>query len=183
MFENLGRCYVPFIVRYEFTRRRSLSRAGELEIIISKRLDPAFKESREWLESDNEVHEYLEKLYNKTVTFSSISATEIVSYDAETVIFEFEQRTKFGATQVLQAPSWSKFGLPCKRDKGILQDVQNGFRTILQKKCDLSDRVKRDLAELTKEEEAHARKQLLSHEDDEYVSSEDESTKRTWRMP
>ena len=174
-FDNFGWRHVPFIVRYEFTRRRSLSRAGELEIIISKRLDPAFKKSREWSESDNEVHEYLEKKYNETVTFSFISAAEIVSYDEKTVIFKFEQRTERGLKAVLQAPWWSKFGLPCKRDKGILQEVQNGFRSILKKMCGLSKQVENDLVKLTRDEERQARQQLSSSDDDEYTSSEDES--------
>jgi hypothetical protein len=174
-FEIFGWRHVLFIVRYEFTRRRSLSKAGELEIIISKRLDPAFKESREWKESNNEVHECLEKKYNETVTFSSISAAEIDSYDEETAIFKFEQRTEHGAKEVLQAPWWSKFGLPCKRDKGILQEVQNGFRSILKKMCGLSKQVEEDLVKLARDEERQARQQLSSSDDDEYTSSEDES--------
>jgi hypothetical protein len=170
-FENFGWRHVPFIVRYEFTRRRSLSRAGELEIIISKRLHPAFKESREWKESNNKVHQYLEKEYNETVTFSSISAVEIYSFDEETAIFQFEQRTERGPKEVLKAPWWSKFGLPCKRDKGILQEVLDGFRSILKKMCGLSKEVEKELVKLARDEERQARQQLSSSDDDEYTSS------------
>jgi hypothetical protein len=55
-FPELDSRDVPHIVRYEFKlMRRSLSRGPELEVSISRTLDPAFMQRDDWMEERYEM--------------------------------------------------------------------------------------------------------------------------------
>jgi len=181
-FPEFGMRLVPTITRYEFKlMRRRLSRGPELEVSISRTLDPAFMQRREWIESDIDEQESLAKRWQTTATFSSISKTIVLLFSEYQGAFKFVRTTPDGAEEVLDTPFWSKFELPAKRNKGILEEVRNNFKTILHMNCVLEGGDDADMARWAR---AHSNSPPQS--DDDYTSSEDDEDApvfRNWRMP
>ena len=109
---------VPLITRYDFKlMRRSLSRGPELEVSITRTLDPVVMQRREWIESGIDEQEDFAKRWQNTATWSSISKTIIVLLTHNKGYFKFVRTTPDGVEKVLEAPVWSIFELPGTLDR------------------------------------------------------------------
>ena len=177
---------VHLITRYDFKlMRRNLSRDPELEVSITRTLDPAVMQRREWIESGIDEQEYFAKRWQNTATWSSISKTIIVLLTHNKGYFKFVRTTPDGVEEVLETPMWSIFELPGKRHIGIVEEVRNNFKTILHMDCILEDFYGGCLPRWAA---APLHSPLPSDDDEDYTSSEDDVDMdrpcfRNWRMP
>jgi hypothetical protein len=108
-FPEVGWTKVPYVARYEFKLRpRDLNKSPEIEFTLTRFLDPAFRQSRLFEESDVSMQEMLENNFNFKETFSSISAVRLEMRSESVCLFKFVQTREDGTEHVLKTPFWSR---------------------------------------------------------------------------
>ena len=136
-FSEVGWRLVPYVARYEFTlmpRKKLLSTSPETKFTISARpeikftltrfLDPVFKQSRLFEESDVSMQEMLENYFNFEETFSMITAVRFEMRSESVGLFQFIQTTKEGTEHVLKTPFWSRV------ERNAIEQVRERLKTM-----------------------------------------------------
>jgi hypothetical protein len=136
-FSEVGWRLVPYVARYEFTlmpRKKLLSTSPETKFTISaspeikftltRFLDPVFKQSRLFEESDVSMQEMLENYFNFEETFPMITAVRFEMRSESVGLFQFIQTTKEGTEHVLKTPFWSRV------ERNTIEQVRERLKTM-----------------------------------------------------
>lgn len=104
-FPQLGWTDVPYVIRYELLLTpRDLSTGPELNVTLTRFLNPAFMHSPLFRESDAAMQELLVKNF-KEITFPSVSAVRLETrHDREFLQFVSREKT---AEHAFRTPFWS----------------------------------------------------------------------------
>ncbi len=124
-FSEVGWTEVPYVARYEFNLLpRNLIKSPEIEFTLTRFLDPVFKQSRLFQESDVAMQEMLENYFNFEETFSMITAVRFEKRSESVGLFQFIQTTKEGTEHVLKTPFWSRV------ERNTIEEVRERLRTM-----------------------------------------------------
>jgi hypothetical protein len=104
----------------EFT----ISASPEIEFTLTRFLDPVFKQSRLFEESDVSMQEMLENYFNFEETFSKITAVGFEMRSESVGLFQFIQTTKAGTEHVLKTPFWSRV------ERNTIEEVRERLKTM-----------------------------------------------------
>jgi hypothetical protein len=132
-FSEVGWTEVPYVARFEFKlmkRKRLLSTSPEIEFTLTRFLDPVFKQSRLFEESDVSMQEILEKNFNFTETFSLISAVRLEMRSESVGLFQLVQTSKDGTEHVFRTPFWSRVEL------NTIEEVRERLETMFRMEFD-----------------------------------------------
>ena len=124
-FSEVGWTEVPYVARYEFNLlQRNLIKSREIEFTLTRFLDPVFKQSRLFEESDVSMQEMLENYFNFEETFSMITAVKFEMRSESVGLFQFIQTTKEGTEHVLKTPFWSRV------ERNTIEEVRERLKTM-----------------------------------------------------
>jgi hypothetical protein len=119
---------VRYLIRYEFKLMpRDLRTRPEIEVRVTRVLDPAFKQSRLFIESDVSMQEMLMDNH-KEIKFSAISGVKVEMRHASGAPVPFVQfvstaSQENGAERVFRTPFWSKM------ERDTIEEVRAKLRS------------------------------------------------------
>jgi hypothetical protein len=130
-FPEVGWTKVPYVARYEFKLLpRDLSTSPEIEFTLTRFLDPAFRQSRLFGESDVSMQEMLENNFNFKETFSSISAVRLEMRGDSVGLFQLVQTSEDGTEYVFKTPFWSRV------ERNTIEEVRERLETMFRMEFD-----------------------------------------------
>jgi hypothetical protein len=135
-FPEVGWTEVPYVARYEFKlmRRklmpRNLSTSPEIEFILTRFLDPAFMQSRLFIESEVGTQEMLVKNFMFGETFSSLSAVRLEMRSESVGMFQFVQKGAHGEEHLFRTPFWSRV------ERNTIEEVREKMATMFRVELD-----------------------------------------------
>ena len=131
-FAEVGWTEVPYVARYEFKLMprklmpRNLSTSPEIEFILTRFLDPAFMQSRLFLESEVGTQEMLVKNFMFEETFSSLSAVRLEMRSESAGMFQFVQKGAHGEEHLFRTPFWSRV------ERNTIEEVREKMATMFR---------------------------------------------------
>ncbi len=131
-FPEVGWTNVPYVIRYELLLTpRDLSTSPEIKVTLTRFLNPAFKHSRLFRESDASMQELLVNNF-KEITFSSISAVRLEMRHDCAGQFEFIQfvSRKHGVEHAFRTPFWSRI------ERNTIEEVREKFESMFYMEFD-----------------------------------------------
>lgn len=128
-FPQLGWTDVPYVIRYELLLTpRDLSTGPELNVTLTRFLNPAFMDSRLFRESDGAMQELLVNNF-KEITFPSVSAVRLeMRHDCEFLQFVARINT---AEHAFRTPFWSRI------ERNAIEAVRQKCQSVLYMEFEL----------------------------------------------
>ena len=123
-FPGVGWAGVPYLIRYEFKLMpRDLSAGPEIEVRVTRALDPAFRQSRLFAESDAPMQEMLVGHYRE-LRFLGISGAQVeMRHESGSPLpFVHFVSARNGAQRVLKTPCWSRL------ERSAIEEVREKLR-------------------------------------------------------
>jgi len=125
-FREVGWTSVPYVIRYELVLTpRDLKMGPDVEVTLTRFLNPAFMLSRLFRESDVSMQALLVN-HSKEVTFSSISGVRLEKrHDAagQYEFIQFVSRTN-GVERAYKTPFWSRI------ERNAIEQVREKLRSM-----------------------------------------------------
>jgi hypothetical protein len=131
-FPGLSWANVQYVIRYEFKLLpRNLSTSPEIEVRVARFLDPAFKQSRLFLESDVSMQEMLVNNY-KEIKFSAISGVKLGMRHESGAPIPFVQfiSRENGMEHVFRTPFWSTI------ERNTIEEVREKLKSMFHMQFD-----------------------------------------------
>jgi len=130
-FSEVGWTEVPYVARYEFKLMpRNLSTSPKIEFTLTRVLDPAFMQSRLFLESEVCTQEMLVKNFMFEETFSLLSAVRLEMRSESVGIFRFVQTGAHGEEHLFRTPFWSRV------ERNTIEEVREKLETMFHVELD-----------------------------------------------
>jgi hypothetical protein len=129
-FSEVGWTEVPYVARYEFKLMprklmpRNLSTSPEIEFILTRFLDPAFMQSRLFIESEVGTQEMLVNNFAFKETFSLLSAVRLEMRSEGAGILQFVQKRARGEERLFRMPFWSRV------ERNTIEEVREKLETM-----------------------------------------------------
>jgi hypothetical protein len=120
-----------YVARYEFKLMpRNLSTSPKIEFTLTRFLDPAFMQSRLFIESEVCTQEMLVKKFMFEETFSLLSAVRLEMRSESVGIFRFVQTGALGEEHLFRTPFWSRV------ERNTIEEVREKLQTMFHVELD-----------------------------------------------
>ena len=120
-----------YVARYEFKLMpRNLSTSPKIKFTLTRFLDPAFMQSRLFLESEVCTQEMLVNNFMFEETFSLLSAVRLEMRSESVGIFRFVQTGALGEEHLFRTPFWSRV------ERNTIEEVREKLQTMFHVELD-----------------------------------------------